>query len=214
MFSKHVKTKDIDFLQAYLNSTKSSAKWSGRYKYMILPLCMVLFFGGGFGYLKYQEYQLDKNINDVQKKIDKLKDEQVADNSEAKYKTFQEIQELRSILKENKEKIDSYPELTKQVTDTLLTLTKSMEIKTLHFDQATGGLALTVKAKQVALTNTFIRNLRDTNLFENILYTGYQLNEETNTETEMSSLTGLLQQNETKDTYYLIKVTCVLKEGA
>lgn len=214
MFNKHVKTKDIDFLQAYLATTKSSAKWQKHYKYMILPICMFLFFGCGFGYVKYQEYQLNKDIKEVEKKIDDLKDKQVVDNSEAKYKTFKEVQQIVSTLKDNKEKIDSYPEISKQVMDTLLTLTKTMEIQTLYYDQTTGGLSLTVKAKQVALTNTFIRNLRETNLFENILYTGYQFNEETNTQTEISSITGLVQQNDTKDTYYVIKVTCVLKEGA
>lgn len=210
MLTRNVKNKDIDFLQAYQKTESVSFKGFSHVKVAIIPLSLILLFGGSFGYLKYQEHTLRNKIDTVQAKIDALHVKQKEENSETKYKTLQEIQQEVTYLTEISKKRMSYPTLNKEMLNTIISLSSGMEINTLQFEETTGHLTMTIKAKSVSQTNEFIRKLRATNDYKDILYSGYQEREENTTTSIISGTTSSQQQTQVAKTYYMLTVTCVI----
>lgn len=215
MFKRNIKNKDIDFLSAYLASDKKTFMPKQYYKYIIPPICLVLIFGGGFAFLKIQE-------NGTQEKVDAIKEEIAAfdkdkkdNHTDEKYKQLETNQKQLSALKDNAKKMNSYPQLSYEVVSTILKTVGTLELKTMNYNQENGELKLVVETKRVAQTNEFARALRNTELFEDLKYSGYFENKETNTITSIDPNTGQLQENtETTNLTYTLTVACILREGA
>lgn len=215
MFKSSSKNKDIDFLSVYLASDKKSFAVGQYYKYIIPPVCLLLLFGGGFTFLKFQEIGIQKDLDSVKEEIASF-DKNNADNkTDEKYALLQENQKQVSVLKENADKVNSYPQLSKEIVNTILKITNSLDLKTMNYNQQTGELNLVVETENVSQTNEFVRSLRDSGLFANVKYSGYTENKQSDTTTSIDPTTGQLQENTTTTKLaYTVNVACVLKEGS
>lgn len=214
MLKNTQRNRDIDFLLAYKNSDKKPSKTRQYTKYIVPPVCLVLLFGGGFGFLKMQELTMKKNIGNIKEEIAAFDKNKEDNKTNEKYKTLQDNKSLLTSIQEEATKMNSYPQLSKQIVDTVLKITSTLDLKSMNYDQQSGELNLTVETKNVSQTNTFVASLRNSGLFADVKYSGYSENKQGAT-SDLDPVTGVVNENNaTATTTYVVTVACVLKEGA
>lgn len=213
MLKNTQRNRDIDFLLAYKNSEKKPSKVQHHMKYIIPPVCVVLLFGGGFGFLKIQESNIKKEIKNIKEEISAFDKNKQDNKTDEKYKTLQDNKTLLASIQEEATKMNSYPQLSKQVVDVVLKITTTLDLKTMNYDQQSGELNLTVETKNVSQTNVFVAALKNAGVFADVKYSGYSENKQGAT-SSLDPVTGTVQENNTNaTTTYVVTVICILKEG-
>lgn len=213
MLKNTVKNRDIDFLLAYRNSEKSPSKIHKYTKYIIPLICILLLFAGGFGLLKMQEFNIKKDIEKIKEDIRVFDKNKQQNKTEQKYQLLQENSSLLAAIQEEANKMNSYPQLSKEIISAVLEITSAFDLKTMNYNQKNGELNLIAETKNVSQTNIFVSALRNSGLFVDVKYSGYVENKQGIT-TNLDPLTGSLQTNSaTATTTYVVTVACVLKEG-
>lgn len=238
MMQKKLKEKDINLLDVYAQK-KEPSKYEGILKYAIPPMVIVLLFGSVFGYFKLKEIQYVDETKDIQAEIKRINDEQNADGKQEKYATLQSLKSMLQAMQSAYDNMNSYPEISKEIINGLFIAAGStVDIKSVNYTQESADIAISVDTNYLSQTDAIIRRLKETQLFSNVVYTGYtssDLTEKTTTtsntmdtsnlseeELRLAILQGLLgntteTQTESKviGKVYHINITCTLKrEGS
>lgn len=172
MFQK-ISDKDIDLYSAYIKK-KEPAKHEKLMKYAILPLVLLVVTMAIFGYHKYQEIQLQDDITVLNQEIATLEAEQGAGNKQVKYQMLIELQNTLENIKTIDSNIESYPEISKFLLDGALNSFYGLaDLEELTYEQSASTLRLSVTTANVTLTDQLIRNLKKTELFSDVTYSGY-----------------------------------------
>lgn len=235
MLQKKLKEKDINLLDVYAQK-KEPSKYEGAIKYAIPPIVIVILFGSVFGYFKVKEIQFNSDLEDVNAQIAKINEEQNADGKQEKYATLQNLKSDLKAIQSAYDNMNSYPEISKDVINGLFSAAgNTVNIKSVNYTQESADISISVDTDYLSQTDAIIRRLKETNLFSNVVYTGYTSSDKTEETTSTTNnsvdtsnmseeelrlalLQGLLgnttqTQTESKvvGKVYHISITCTLK---
>lgn len=235
MFQNKLKEKDINLLDVYAQKSEPS-KYEGLLKYALPPLIIAVLFGSVFGYFKVKAHFIGNDLAEINEEIDKLIAEQEADGKQEKYALLQSLKQQLQVFQTAYQTMNSYPQISKTIINGIFTAASTtVNVESLSFTQDSSIIGLNVKTPYLSETDNIIRRLKQTNLFEDVVYTGYtseEITEEvqtndntvdtsnmTNEEKTAAILAGLLNNNTQSNTEkkvigrnYVISISCTLKK--
>lgn len=189
-------SKDINLVEQAKKKVKKKTapvKWK---RYAVWPLIFLLVFGGVFGFVTFRNRQKTKEIEELETYIndpDNIATNEAAQELETKLgRISTQLRQIQTV----GENIDSYPLMNSSVVSKLeqYARAKNVSLEVESYDASEGTLGVDAEAADVTQINHFIDSLEDSGLFDDITYTGYTIDEETQ--------------------IYTIHVTCYLAENA
>lgn len=203
MFNSIAK-KDIDLLAAYNRKTGPSP-YASIMKLAILPLCLVLIIGSVFVFQKVRTASIDDNIVETDKEIKDYNKKIASMGSEA-YDLYNEMANKNSEIEEVINNINSYPRLTTESMYIFINnLFNGLSLNALSYTD--GVVSVSATATNVLTIEDYVRKLRNSNLFIDVIYTGYQ---STDTSTTVSS-DDVDEDVTVTSKVYSFQVNCILK---
>lgn len=203
MFNSIAK-KDIDLLAAYNRKTGHSP-YASIIKLTVLPLCLVLILGSVFVFQKVRIASIDDNIVKTDKEIKDYNKKIASMGSEA-YDLYNEMANKNSEIEEVINNINSYPRLTTESMYIFINnLFNGLSLNALSYSD--GVVSVSATATNVLTIEDYVRKLRNSNLFIDVIYTGYQ---STDTSTTVSS-DEVDEDVTVTSKVYEFQVNCVLK---
>lgn len=203
MFNSIAK-KDIDLLAAYNRKTGPSP-YASIIKLMILPLCLVLIIGSVFVFQKVRIASIDDNIVEADNEI-KDYNKKIASMGSDAYDLYNEMANKNNKIETVINNINSYPRLTTESMYIFINnLFNGLSMNSLTYTD--GVVTISASATNVLTIEDYVRKLRNSNLFADVIYTGYQSSE---TSTTVSS-NKVNDDVTVTSKVYAFQVNCVLK---
>lgn len=203
MFNSIAK-KDIDLLAAYNRKTGPSP-YASIIKLTVLPLCLVLIIGSVFVFQKVRIASIDDNIIETDKEI-KDYNKKIASMGSDAYDLYNEMANKNSKIESVINNINSYPRLTTESMNIFINnLYNGLSMSAISYSD--GVVSISATATNVLTIEDYVRKLRNSKLFMDVSYTGYQSSE---TSTTVSS-DEVDEDVTVTSKVYAFQVNCVLK---
>lgn len=203
MFNSIAK-KDIDLLAAYNRKTGPSP-YASIIKLTVLPLCLVLIIGSVFVFQKVRIASIDDNIIETDKEI-KDYNKKIASMGSDAYDLYNEMANKNSKIESVINNINSYPRLTTESMNIFINnLYNGLSMSAISYSD--GVVSISATATNVLTIEDYVRKLRNSKLFMDVNYTGYQSSE---TSTTVSS-DEVDEDVTVTSKVYAFQVNCILK---
>lgn len=203
MFNSIAK-KDIDLLAAYNRKTGPSP-YASIIKLTVLPLCLVLIIGSVFVFQKVRIASIDDNIIETDKEI-KDYNKKIASMGSDAYDLYNEMANKNSKIESVINNINSYPRLTTESMNIFINnLYNGLSMSAISYSD--GVVSISVTATNVLTIEDYVRKLRNSKLFMDVNYTGYQSSENSTT----VSSDEVDEDVTVTSKVYAFQVNCVLK---
>ncbi|MEG0408894.1 MAG: hypothetical protein RR623_08480 [Bacilli bacterium] len=219
MLQKKLKIKDIDLLDAF-KKKKEPSKYASVLKYAIPPIILALIVVGFFGFVTFKNNSLQGDIADMNVKIKELEKKIAEDPNLPKFNTLTSIIMNTKKYKTLYEDIQSYPQLSQGIFDQLIiSANGTLSITGFNFTRDSQTISINIETSNESNTEEFVRNLKASDTFADVSYTGYMGSEKTEETitTDNSVLSGLLgttakkESTKTGKIVYTATVLCLLK---
>lgn len=203
MFNSIAK-KDIDLLAAYNRKTGPSP-YASIIKLTVLPLCLVLIIGSVFVFQKVRIASIDDNIIETDKEI-KDYNKKIASMGSDAYDLYNEMANKNSKIESVINNINSYPRLTTESMNIFINnLYNGLSMSAISYSD--GVVSISATATNVLTIEDYVRKLRNSKLFMDVNYTGYQSSENSTT----VSSDEVDEDVTVTSKVYAFQVNCVLK---
>lgn len=203
MFNSIAK-KDIDLLAAYNRKTGPSP-YASIIKLTVLPLCLVLIIGSIFVFQKVRIASIDDNIVETDNEI-KDYNKKIASMGSDAYDLYNEMTNKNSEIETVINNINSYPRLTTESMNIFINnLYNGISMRAISYSD--GVVSISATATNVLTIEDYVRKLRNSKQFMDVIYTGYQ---STDTSTTVSS-DEVDEDVTVTSKVYEFQVNCVLK---
>ena len=209
--------KDIDFLSVY--KTKKTINTNPKTILLIaLPVLLVLIFATSTIYLTFSNRGLQKDVDKLQSQIDEALALTTANTNSDQQKELSKLNEQLTNLQTITQILSKYPQIDKEMLDTIDKSCKNLTIDSISFNQESGVISLTVTASKVNGCEETVRTLREAGIFQNVDYSGYSQDGgvSESTETVTDPVTGAVTTQTVTNTTpitYKSSITCTLEGG-
>lgn len=211
------KNKDIDFLSVY----KAKKTINTNYKTVLLvalPVLLILIFATSTIFLTISNHNLQNDVNTLQSQIDEALATSKANSNVDQQKELSKLNDQLTNLQTITQTLSKYPQIDKNILETIDKSCKNLTIDSISFNQETGAISLTVTASKVNGCEETVRTLRDSNVFKAVDYSGYNQDGgvSESTETVTDPLTGTTTTQTVTNTTpitYKSSITCTLEGG-
>lgn len=202
MFNSIAK-KDIDLLAAYNRKTGPSP-YSSILRIAILPLCLVLIIGSVFVFQRVRIASRNDEITQIDTDI-KAYNKKIASSGSDAYDLYNEMANKNNEIETVINNIKSYPRLTTDLMNVYFNnLINGLNMTAIAYED--GVVMISATATNVLTIEDYVRKLRNSNLFLDIIYNGYQSNETSTTVTSDDADDVTITSN-----VYAFQVNCILK---
>jgi len=181
---------DINLMRAYRQSNRVEKDGNFKYKALVLPIGLAVFFIGAFVIFFIINSQMQKNLNWANKYINDPK-------VQAEYTQSQTLNEQVTLINaevsgmENiNQAINTNPNLGSSKLNSIRTLTNGViALNTMTYDGLTGDINIIAIANNEQEAAKYIQRLKSTDYFTQVVYTGYSASEMTTTTTTPGTAT-------------------------
>ena len=210
---------DINLMRAYRQSNRVEKDGNFKYKALVLPIGLAVFFIGAFVIFFIINSQMQKNLNWANKYINDPK-------VQAEYTQSQTLNEQVTLINgevSNMESINkaiiSNPKLVSEKLNRIRTLTNGViALNTMTYDGITGDINMTAIANNEQEAAKYIQRLKATGYFTQVVYNGYSALDTTttpvtSTTTQTATVPTTGTSTTTTATGYSFVVDAYLKTG-
>ncbi len=172
MAKKNLRKKDIDFLSAYNRKTVEIKESQSKLMPIIIVL-LTLSIGGLFGYLKFDEYRLNKELDDINDKLTGLEAKYDVPNYNLESTLLSSLRATTKLLNGAYDNLNTYSEFDTELLDTILVKPPYTKVISFKFDRTSGTVSIGLQANKVEETEAYVRDLRESGKYLDVYYTGY-----------------------------------------
>ena len=209
--------KDIDFLSVY--KTKKKINTNSKTLLLIaLPVLLILIFATSTLYLTITNRNLQKDVDTLHTQIEEALAATASNTNSDQQKELSKLNEQLTNLQTITQTLSKYPQIDKNILETIDKSCKNLTIDSISFNQETGAISLTVTASKVNGCEETVRTLRESGTFKTVDYNGYTqdggVSETTETVTDPTTGATTTQAiTNTTPITYKSSITCTLEGG-